>query len=128
MSGNIASVTQPALEVWLTATDLPSLSLPPSLRYVMQKEGVKPSFYFPEGEEPKQVDWVRQRDQIDAARELGVKHVVLISSMGGTQPDHFLNSMGNGKILLWKRKVRPPAATSSSSSTTHTHTHYSPKR
>jgi uncharacterized protein YbjT (DUF2867 family) len=25
--------------------------------------------------------------------------------MGGTQPDNFLNTMGNGNILLWKRKA-----------------------
>jgi len=74
-------------------------------KYVMQKAGVKPSFYYQEGQEPKQVDWVCQKDQIDAAKDLGVKQVVLISSMGGTKPDHFLNTMGNGNILLWKRKA-----------------------
>lgn len=36
----------------------------------------------------------------------GVKKVVIISSMGGTQPNNFLNTIGNGNILLWKRKVR----------------------
>merc|ERR1711972_1243910 len=25
--------------------------------------------------------------------------------MGGTKPDHFLNKMGGGNILLWKRKA-----------------------
>jgi hypothetical protein len=25
--------------------------------------------------------------------------------MGGTQPDNFLNSIGDGKILLWKRRA-----------------------
>ena len=40
------------------------------------------------------MDWVGQRNQIDAAKAAGVKHVVLISTMAGTKPDHFLNKMG----------------------------------
>ena len=49
--------------------------------------------------------------QIDAAKAAGVKKFVFISSMGGTQPDNFLNSIGKqadgsgGDILLWKRKA-----------------------
>ena len=43
--------------------------------------------------------------QIDAARVAGVKHVVLLGSMAGSRPEHFLNQMGAGNILLWKRKV-----------------------
>ena len=30
--------------------------------------------------------------------------VVVIGSMGGTQRDNFLNTIGNGNILVWKRK------------------------
>ena len=60
------------------------------------------------------MDWLGQKLQIDAARVAGVKHVVLLGSMAGSQPEHFLNQMGNGNILLWKRKVRvserPPYA------------------
>jgi hypothetical protein len=41
-----------------------------------------------------------QKVQIDAAKSAGVKQVVLVSSMGGTDPKHFLNTMGdNGNIL-----------------------------
>ena len=32
--------------------------------------------------------------QIDAAKAAGVKRFVFVSSMGGTQPDNFLNSIG----------------------------------
>jgi hypothetical protein len=46
------------------------------------------------------------------AKRLGIKHVVVVGSMGGTDPDNFLNSVGknqdgsgNGDILLWKRKA-----------------------
>ena len=43
---------------------------------------------------------------------LGVQHFVFLSSMGGTQPENFLNTIGrivgdelSGNILLWKRKA-----------------------
>jgi nucleoside-diphosphate-sugar epimerase len=53
-----------------------------------------------------QIDWLGQKVQIDAAKAAGVKQVVLISSMGGTDPNHFLNKMGgNARILDWKRKA-----------------------
>lgn len=34
-----------------------------------------------------------------------MKHVVVVGSMGGTNENHMLNSIGNGKILIWKRKA-----------------------
>eukprot|EP00882_Tetradesmus_deserticola_P001033 GHRQ01001119.1.p2 GENE.GHRQ01001119.1~~GHRQ01001119.1.p2 ORF type:complete len:282 (+),score=145.83 GHRQ01001119.1:127-972(+) len=65
-----------------------------------------PDFTWKKGELPEQVDWLGQKVQIDAAKAAGVKQVVLISSMGGTDPDHFLNKMGdNARILDWKRKA-----------------------
>eukprot|EP00775_Hariotina_reticulata_P010885 gene10885-11039_t len=65
-----------------------------------------PSFTWKKGETPEQVDWLGQKLQIDAAKEAGVKQVILISSMGGTDPNHFLNTMGDGgNILQWKRKA-----------------------
>ena len=48
---------------------------------------------------------------MDAAKAAGVKHFVFVSSMGGTQPENFLNGIGRrddgsgGDILLWKRKA-----------------------
>ncbi|OVA17843.1 hypothetical protein BVC80_1835g235 [Macleaya cordata] len=68
-------------------------------------EGPMPEFYYEEGQYPEQVDWIGQKNQIDTAKALGVKHVVLVGSMGGTDPNHFLNYMGNGNILIWKRKA-----------------------
>ena len=70
----------------------------------------RPVFGFPNGE-PEQVDWIGQKNQIDAAQQCGVKHVVVCSSMGGTTPDNPLNKLGRkddgtgGNILLWKRKA-----------------------
>lgn len=52
-----------------------------------------------------QVDWLGQKTQIDLAKEAGVKQVVIVGSMGGTDENHMLNSIGNGKILIWKRKA-----------------------
>ncbi len=43
--------------------------------------------------------------------QAGVNHIVLCSSMGGTQADNFLNTIGlkedgtGGQILMWKRKA-----------------------
>ncbi|XP_076922493.1 uncharacterized protein At5g02240-like [Bidens hawaiensis] len=68
-------------------------------------KGGRPEFYFEEGQYPEQVDWEGQKNQIDAAKAAGVKHIVLVGSMGGTNINHPLNSLGNGNILVWKRKA-----------------------
>nr|GMC90042.1 Sanguinarine reductase [Ipomoea batatas] len=67
-------------------------------------KGDKPEFYFEDGLSPEQVDWIGQKNQIDTAKAAGVKHIVLVGSMGGTNPNHPLNTLGNGNILIWKRK------------------------
>ncbi|KAG2492360.1 hypothetical protein HYH03_009308 [Edaphochlamys debaryana] len=65
-----------------------------------------PEFSWKEGQTPEQVDWLGQKAQIDAAKAAGIKHVVLVSSMGGTDPSNNLNKLGdNGNILQWKRKA-----------------------
>jgi uncharacterized protein YbjT (DUF2867 family) len=74
-------------------------------------ENRRPEFFFPEGGSPETVDWLGQKAQVDAALSGGVRKIVLVSSMGGTQVDNFLNTMGAGgavgeaNILLWKRKA-----------------------
>ncbi|KAF5476084.1 hypothetical protein F2P56_007826 [Juglans regia] len=68
-------------------------------------KGERPEFYFEEGAYPEQVDWIGQKNQIDAAKAAGVKHIVLVGSMGGTNLNHPLNRLGNGNILIWKRKA-----------------------
>lgn len=69
-------------------------------------------FRFRPDQYPEVVDYLGQVTQIDLAAKLGIKHVIVVSSMGGTDPDNFLNSIGkdktgegNGDILLWKRKA-----------------------
>ncbi|KAH9735979.1 hypothetical protein KPL71_017928 [Citrus sinensis] len=68
-------------------------------------KGGRPEFYFEEGAYPEQVDWIGQKNQIDAAKAAGAKQIVLVGSMGGTNLNHPLNSLGNGNILVWKRKA-----------------------
>ena len=54
----------------------------------------RPKFIFPKNGDPYNVDWIGAKNQIDAAKAVGVKQFVFLSSMGGTQPDNFLNSIG----------------------------------
>ncbi|CAL0302696.1 unnamed protein product [Lupinus luteus] len=68
-------------------------------------KGQRPEFYFEDGAYPEQVDWIGQKNQIDAAKAAGVKQIVLVGSMGGTDLNNPLNSLGNGNILVWKRKA-----------------------
>lgn len=72
----------------------------------------RPVFAFPHGD-PEAVDWIGQKNQIDACPP--GTHVVLCSTMGGTNPDHPLNNLGKkvnpdgtvsgGMIVQWKRKT-----------------------
>lgn len=71
---------------------------------VPQPEGNPPKFSYEV--KPEQVDWEGGKNQVDLAKELGVKHVVFVGSMGSTNEDHPLNKMGdNGNILVFKRKA-----------------------
>lgn len=67
--------------------------------------GERPEFEFAPGGMPEAVDWLGQKNQIDTAKAAGVEHIVLVGSMGSTDPNHYLNSIGNGNILVWKRKA-----------------------
>jgi len=102
--GDIQNPTDltPALEgcdalVILTSA-IPQMKAPP-------QPGQRPEFTYPEGGWPEQVDYHGQVNQIEAAKAAGVKHIVLVGSMGGTNEQHPLNKMGNGNILIWKRKA-----------------------
>jgi uncharacterized protein YbjT (DUF2867 family) len=75
----------------------------------------RPIFTYPKGT-PEIVDWLGQKAQIDAAKACGPNtHVIICSSMGGTDPSNMLNALGReklpdgttkgGNILLWKRKA-----------------------
>ena len=70
------------------------------------------SFKWRYGGYPEIVDYHGQIKQINLAKKLGMPQVIVVSSMGGTDPTNFLNMVGknkdgegNGDILLWKRKA-----------------------
>lgn len=77
---------------------VPKMVTPPT-------QGQRPEFEFAPQGLPEEVDWLGQKNQIDAAKEAGVEHIVLVGSMGGTNPNHPLNRIGNANILVWKRKA-----------------------
>lgn len=85
------------------------------LNVVRRKKAIdfrKLQFRWKHGGYPEKVDYHGQIAQFKLAKKLGMKHIVVVSSMGGTNPGNFLNSVGkdkhgkgNGDILLWKRKA-----------------------
>lgn len=82
----------------IVTSAIPQMKGPP-------QPGQRPEFTFPEGEIPEAIDYQGQINQIDAAKAAGVNHIVLVGSMGGTNENHPLNSLGNGNILIWKRRA-----------------------
>lgn len=82
------------------------------LKLIGRGKNVRPEFTFPNGQ-PYVVDWLGTKQQIDLAKaSKSINQVVMVSSMGGTQPENFLNTIGrvpeddkSGNILLWKRKA-----------------------
>ncbi len=69
------------------------------------KPGERPQFEYATDNTPELVDYQGQKNQIDLAIASGIKHIVLVGSMGGTNENHPLNKLGNGNILIWKRKA-----------------------
>lgn len=76
----------------------PQMKSPPA-------EGERPEFTYPEDATPEIIDYQGQVNQINAAKKAGVEHIILMGSMGGTNENHPLNKIGNGNILIWKRKA-----------------------
>lgn len=60
------------------------------------------SWTYPPGGSPREVDWLGQDNQVAAARRAGAQRVVLVSSMGTTQPDSPLDKLGGGYALFYK--------------------------
>lgn len=77
---------------------IPRMTAPPP-------PGERPTFEFEPGGMPEAIDYEGQRNQIDAAIAAGVEQIVLVGSMGGTQLNHPLNQLGQGNILVWKRRA-----------------------
>jgi len=79
------------------------------VRKLLGNSSAKPSFYFKPGTFPKEIEWDGGKALIDSAKTAGVKHIVYVGSLGGKREDVetaiFLNSMGGGNMLKWKRKT-----------------------
>ncbi|NET35272.1 MAG: SDR family oxidoreductase [Cyanothece sp. SIO1E1] len=82
----------------ILTSSVPKMKAPP-------QPGERPEFEFEPGGMPEEVDFQGQKNQIDAASAAGTKHIVLVGSMGGTNENHPLNQLGNGKVLIWKRRA-----------------------
>jgi nucleoside-diphosphate-sugar epimerase len=66
---------------------------------------------------PELVDYQGALAQFELAKQLGIRHIVVVGSMGGCDTSNFLNkigktegkngkaSTGNGDILIWKRQA-----------------------
>ena len=67
-------------------------------------------FKWKQGQYPELVDYKGQVALIDLAKQCQMDQVVVVGSMGGSDPNNFLNAVGkngatgHGDILLWKRK------------------------
>lgn len=97
-SADLAPAIEGCHALVILTSAIPQMKAPPP-------PGQRPDFTYPEGGWPEQVDYQGQVNQIEAAQAAGVKHIVLVGSMGGTNEQHPLNKMGNGNILIWKRKA-----------------------
>jgi uncharacterized protein YbjT (DUF2867 family) len=94
----LASALDRCQALVILTSAVPQMKAPP-------QPGERPEFEFAPGGLPEEVDYQGQINQIDAAKAAGVQHIVLVGSMGGTDENHPLNRLGNGNILVWKRKA-----------------------
>ncbi|PSO51378.1 MAG: NAD(P)-dependent oxidoreductase [Cyanobacteria bacterium SW_9_44_58] len=82
----------------IVTSSVPQRKAPP-------QEGERPELTYPPDATPEKIDYQGQMNQIDIAKQTGVNHIILMGSMGGTNENHPLNKIGNGNILIWKRKA-----------------------
>lgn len=82
----------------ILSSSIPVMKKPP-------QPGQRPEFEFPPGQTPEDIDYNAQKTLIDAAVAAGIEHIVQIGSMGGTDENHYLNTLGKGNILIWKRRA-----------------------
>jgi len=88
------------------------LSVAKVLIFKLFKKEARPEFTFAPNGDPYFVDWLGAKNQVDAAKKAKINQFVFVSSMGGTDKNNFLNTIGrkesdenSGNILLWKRKA-----------------------
>jgi uncharacterized protein YbjT (DUF2867 family) len=71
----------------------------------MNEAGGPPEFFYMPGNRPAQIDYAGQVLLVEAAKRHGVEHIVQVSTIAVTNPDHFLNKMGGGRTLEWKLRA-----------------------
>jgi uncharacterized protein YbjT (DUF2867 family) len=69
------------------------------------KEDGTPDFFYAEGQTPAIVDYAGNVLVVEAAERQGAQQVVMVSTIGVTNPEHFLNKMGGGRTLDWKLRA-----------------------
>jgi len=94
----LESAIQGCQALIILTSAIPRMTAPP-------QPGERPTFEFEPDGMPEVIDYQGQLNQIDAAIAAGVKQIVLVGSMGGTQHNHPLNQLGQGNILVWKRRA-----------------------
>lgn len=114
-SNDLEPIFKDADAVILCTSAVPKIKILSILKVFVLKlfgKSARPEFTFAEKGDPYYVDWLGAKNTIDAAKQAKVKQFIFISSMGGTQPENFLNTIGrvesienSGNILLWKRKA-----------------------
>lgn len=65
-------------------------------------QGTFPFLHYPKGGSPKLVDYIGAINQIRLCIANGCDHVVLVSTMGTTQPDNMMDRFGHGHISFYK--------------------------
>ena len=93
------------------------------LKKLVRMDPGRPTFRWAENGEPEVVDYIGGKAQIDAAKAEGVDQILWVGSMGGTQSDNFLNTIGDGNILLWKRKAEEYLVSSAGDGMSYTIVH-----
>lgn len=84
----------------------PLSKLPVAINKACGNGKMRPEYYWKMDQTPQQVDWFGGKAQVQAAREAGVKQVILLGALGGCDPEHWLNRIGeHGMLLLFKRKL-----------------------
>ena len=104
-----------ASKLVLCTSAVPKIKLWSILKVLIWKlfgKTARPLFRFIEKGDPYHVDYIGAINQFKASKAAGIDQVVVVGSMGGSQPENFLNTIGrkegdekSGNILLWKRKA-----------------------
>ncbi|KAG8466640.1 hypothetical protein KFE25_008019 [Diacronema lutheri] len=100
---HIADVTQPEAEAFGAAFRGVSTVVILSASYPVKMPNG--TYTYPPGGFPVDVDYHGGVNIVRTSCKAGVARVILVSSMGTTQPDSFLDRLGNGHALFFKTQA-----------------------